>query len=67
MATPESYRRRARQCLTLADWTADETIRKTYLNLAERWERIAGRQERGESLEQIAETPEHPQAERLRG
>src|SRR5262249_5278578 len=25
VATPESYRRRARQCLTLADWAADET------------------------------------------
>jgi hypothetical protein len=63
MSTSESYRRRARQCVTLADGAADEPVRRTYLDLASRWRAIADRQERGESLEQIAGAPKKRRAE----
>ena len=61
MATPENYRRRARQCVALADWAADEAFRNTYLDLAKRWRDLADRIERGEFVEQIAGSPKQHQ------
>jgi len=62
MATPGNYRRRARHSLTLAEWASEEAIRQTYMDLAARWQALAERQERGESLEEIAGMPRRPKA-----
>jgi hypothetical protein len=57
MPTPLNYRRRARQLATLAELAPDDSFRKTYLEMASRFESIAERLERGEPVEEIPKAP----------
>ena len=60
LTTPEIYRRTAQRCLTLADWAADETIRKAYRDLSSYWQNIADREERNEVRVQVGRIPDPP-------